>query len=158
MHKKSSPTQNIGWEKAVDEALCFGWIDSTKKTIDEQTFKQYFGKRKPTSTWSRINKIKVADFIEKGLMFPAGLKTIEVAKKNGSWTILDTVEALIIPEDLDRAFQSYSGSKAYFLSLSKSARKILLSWIVMAKRPETRQKRILEVAESAGEGRKPKQF
>lgn len=91
-------------------------------------------------------------------MMEAGYKSIELAKENGSWTILDSVEELIIPEDLERAFELQEGSRAFFLSLSKSVRKMMLAWLVLAKRPETRQKRIDEIVESAAQKRKPKQF
>src|SRR5690606_30549922 len=103
-----------------------------------------------------INKEKVANLIEQGLMTEAGLVSIETAKQNGYWTILDEVEELIIPKDLEIAFEKYKGSKDYFLSLSKSTRKIILSWIVLSKKQETRQKRIDEVVESAEQKFKPK--
>ncbi len=157
-YKKSSKTPNLSWSEAVDQALCFGWIDSVKKTIDKERYIQYFSKRKATSIWSKVNKDKVAHLLEQDLMFPAGLEIIEKAKQNGQWELMDTVEALIIPEDLEEAFKSYPSSKDFFLSLSKSARKGLLAWIIMAKRPETREKRVKEVAACAAEKRKPKQF
>lgn len=96
--------------------------------------------------------------IEQGLMKEAGRKSIEIAKENGSWTILDDVEALVIPADLKAAFANYNGAAEYFDSLSKSAKKILLYWVVSAKRTKTRQQRILEVAKNASEKLKPKQF
>ena len=157
-YKKKSPNHNLGWSEAVDEALCFGWIDSTKRTIDSEKYKQYFSKRKAKSNWSRINKDKVKTLIDQGLMEEEGYKSIEIAKKNDSWTILDEVEALIIPEDLEEELTNYKGSMEYFNSLSKSAKKILLYWVVSAKRRETRQKRILEIAENASKNLKPKQF
>lgn len=148
----------VGWSELVDEALCFGWIDSTRKTIDEASFKQLFSRRKPNSTWSRINKEKVQRLINSKLMTEAGLECIRIAKENGSWIILDTVEDLIIPEDLQEAFKEYVGSEEYFLNLSKSMKKMMLQWIILAKRPETRQKRIVEIVESAVQGKKPKHF
>ena len=157
-HKKKSNKPSIAWSDAVDEALCFGWIDSTRKTIDEFSFMQFFSKRKPNSTWSKINKEKVQKLIDNGLMSQAGLDIIETAKQNGSWTILDEVEELKIPNDLEKAFKKHKGSKDYFLSLSKTVRKMMLQWLVLAKRPETRQKRINEIAEQAGQNKKPKQF
>ncbi|MBB1286383.1 YdeI/OmpD-associated family protein [Flavisolibacter sp. BT320] len=157
-HTKKSGKKSIQWSEAVDVALCFGWIDSKKIKIDEETSHQFFSKRKPNSTWSKINKEKVALLLEKGLLTRAGKETITVAKKNGSWTLLDAVEALVIPEDLERAFQAKQGAKEYFLSLSKSVQKMMLQWIVLAKKPETRQKRIDEIAELAVQKRKPKQF
>lgn len=155
-YTKTSNIPSLSWSEAVDEALCFGWIDSTKKTIDDVSFMQFFTKRKPKSNWSKINKEKAANLTEQGLMTEEGLVSIETAKQNGYWTILDEVEELIIPKDLEIAFEKYKGSKDYFLSLSKSARKIILSWIVLTKQKDTRQKRIDEVAESAGLNLKPK--
>lgn len=155
-YTKKSNIPSLSWSEAVDEALCFGWIDSTRKTIDEFSFMQFFSKRKPKSNWSKINKEKVANLIEQGLMTEAGLVSIETAKQNGYWTILDEVEELLIPKDLEIAFEKYKGSKDYFLSLSKSTRKIILSWIVLTKQQETRQNRIDEVVESAEQNLKPK--
>lgn len=148
-YSKSSTKKSITWSEAVDAALCYGWIDSKKIKIDEETSHQFFSKRKAQSTWSKINKEKVRQLIEQGLMTQAGLDSIEKAKQNGSWTVLDEVEELIIPQDLDEAFNKLEGSKAHFLSLSKSVKKMMLQWLVLAKRPETRQKRITEIIESS---------
>lgn len=154
--KSNLPT--VSWSEMVDEALCFGWIDSTRKTIDECSFMQLFSKRKPRSTWSKINKEKIQRLIDGNLMTAAGYETIRIAKENGSWAILDSVEELVIPDDLDEAFSNHGGAEAYFLSLSKSLKKMLLQWIVLAKRPETRKKRIDEIAELAAQQNIPKQF
>lgn len=157
-YKKKSPSHNLSWSESVDEALCFGWIDSTKRKIDDEKFKQYFSKRKAKSNWSKINKDKVTTLIDQGLMEEEGYKSITIAKENGSWTILDGIEALIIPEDLKKEFANHTGSMEYFDNLSASAKKLLLYWVISAKRKETRQKRILEVAENASNNLKPKQF
>jgi len=157
-YKKKSKKPTLTWSEAVDEALCFGWIDSVKKTIDTEKYKQYFSKRKAKSNWSKINKDKVEILIEQGLMKEEGYKSIEIAKENGSWIILDGVEELEIPEDLKEEFANYKGSMEYFNSLSKSAKKILLYWGISAKRNETREKRIIEIAENASKNQKPKQF
>lgn len=154
-YAKSSQKPSISWSEAVDEALCFGWIDSKRIKIDVETSHQFFSKRKPKSTWSKINKDKVDVLLKKGLMKKPGLDCIKVARENGSWTILDEVEALTIPKDLEKALKKHRGAKAYFLSLSKSARKIMLSSLVLARRPETRQKRIDEIAELAALKKKP---
>ena len=157
-HSKASNLPTVTWREAVDVALCFGWIDSKRIKVDPQTSHQFFTKRKAKSTWSKINKDKVQELIEAGLMTPAGYQSIEIAKQNGSWTILDEVEELIIPNDLQQAFKKHNGAEEYFLSLSKSIRKMMLYWIVSAKRPETRQKRIHEIAFAASQKTKPKQF
>ncbi|MDN3643210.1 YdeI/OmpD-associated family protein [Lutimonas halocynthiae] len=157
-YKKKSPNHNLDWSESVDEALCFGWIDSTKRAIDSEKYKQYFSKRKAKSNWSKINKDKVKTLIDQGLMEEEGFKSIEIAKENGSWIILDGVESLIIPEDLKEEFANHKGSIEYFDTLSKSVKKGLLYWVVSAKRIDTRKKRILEIVENASENLKPKQF
>lgn len=156
--KKSSNLPTITWSEAVDEALCFGWIDSTRRSIDHKRFMQFFSKRKPTSVWSKVNKGNVQRLIDQKLMTQAGLDIIDIAKQNGCWSILDDVEALNLPEDLEEEFKIQPGSKAFFLSLSRSTKKGILQWIVLAKRPETRRQRIIEVTVLATQGLKPKQF
>jgi len=155
-YNKKSELPSITWSDAVDVALCFGWIDSKKVKIDEETSHQFFSKRKPKSTWSKINKAKIEQLIEQGLMTEAGFKSIETAKQNGSWTILDEVEELIIPADLDAEFADKPNAKDFFLGLSKSVRKMILAWLVFAKTPQTRQKRITEIVERAEQELKPK--
>lgn len=157
-YTKASGKNVISWSEAVDQALCFGWIDSKKIKIDKEISHQYFSKRKAKSTWSKINKDKIDRLMAEGLMAPAGLEIIEIAKQNGSWNLLDEVEKLIVPEDLDQALKANPGAEEYFLNLSKSTRKFMLTWILFAKSPETRQKRINEIAELAAKGQKPKQF
>ncbi|WP_310589106.1 YdeI/OmpD-associated family protein [Runella aurantiaca] len=149
---------SITWSEAVDQALCFGWIDSTSKPIDDEKFMQFFCKRKPKSVWSKINKEKVLRLTEAGLMTQAGFESIETAKLNGSWNILDEVEELTIPQDLTDELKMKPVAEEFFLSLSKSVRKSILQWLVLAKRPETRQNRITEIAELAAQKLKPKQF
>ncbi|MBK9257903.1 MAG: YdeI/OmpD-associated family protein [Saprospiraceae bacterium] len=157
-YKKASGIPTISWSDSVDEALCFGWIDSKKIAIDAEKSHQFFSKRKPKSTWSKINKLKVEQLTAEGLMTHAGLESIEIAKQNGSWTILNDVDALVIPPDLESAFRMYPSSKTFFESLSPSIKKMMLYWIISAKQAETRQKRINEIAEMAGQNQKPKQF
>lgn len=157
-YKMSAGVPTLSWSDAVEEALCFGWIDSTRKSIDNQKFMQFFSRRKPGSTWSRVNKEKVEQLIAGKRMTKAGLKSIELAKENGSWNILDEVEADVVPKDLAKAFRAHRGSKEFFTGLSRSVRKMMLQWIALAKRPETRQKRIDEIAMFAAQQKKPKQF
>lgn len=157
-YNKKSNMPSVSWSDAVDEALCFGWIDSTRKSLDNDMFIQFFTKRKPTSVWSKINKEKIERLKQEGLLMPAGLESISIAQQNGTWNILDDVEELEISEDLEMEFNTREGSKEYFLSLSKSVRKSMLQWIKLAKRPETRQKRIVELVEHANRKIRPKQF
>lgn len=157
-YKKHTSKPTLNWSDAVDEALCFGWIDSKAETIDKDSFRQYFCKRKPNSTWSKINKQKIETLTANGLMTQAGFNVIEIAKQNGSWTILDDVEELIIPKELEVAFKKYKKSKEYYSMLSSSKKKILLQWIALAKTDTTKQKRALEIAENASLHQLPSSF
>ncbi|MBO9700090.1 MAG: YdeI/OmpD-associated family protein [Sporocytophaga sp.] len=157
-YKTSTKVPSLTWSEAVDEALCFGWIDSTKKTIDKERYMQYFSKRKPDSTWSKINKDKVARLIQNNLMTKAGLDSINTAKQNGTWDIMQDIEELIIPEDLTIELNKYESSMEFFQSQSKSIKITMMHWVVTAKRIETRKKRIEEIARLAAKGMRPKQF
>lgn len=154
-YNKKSGKKSITWSEAVDGALCFGWIDSKKIKVDEETSHQFFSKRKAQSTWSKINKLKTEQLIEEGLMAEAGYKSIETAKQNGSWTLLDAVEELIVPEDLKAELHNRLEAQDYFEQLSRSVKKAILQWVVLAKRPETRHKRIEEIADCAAQKLKP---
>lgn len=155
-YRKSTGKKTLTWSEAVDMALCFGWIDSKQVKIDDEKSHQFFSKRKAKSVWSKINKEKIDRLSKEGLMTKAGWNSVNIAKKNGSWTILDEVEELIVPEDLEAAFKGKKMAKEYFTSLSKSTRKALLQWLVMAKRAETRQNRITEIVAMAEQKQKPK--
>lgn len=155
-YNKKSGKKSITWTESVEVALCYGWIDSKKIKIDQERTHQFFSKRKANGTWSKINKVKVAELIEKGLMTEAGHQSIAIAKENGSWTILDSVEELAVPEDLEAGLKNNSVASEFFEGLSKSAKKAMLQWLVLAKRPETRQQRVAEIVECAGQKLKPK--
>ena len=157
-HKKNAGIPTVTYSDAVDEALCFGWIDSTRISLGSDQFRQFFCRRKPRSVWSKINKEKVRRLIEDGLMTPAGQACIDNAIQNGSWTILDEAEELIVPADLQKQLRRHAGAVIYFERLSPSAKKAILQWLVLAKRPETRQRRIDEIATLAAQQLKPKQF
>lgn len=154
-YKKKTKIPSFVWEEAVDQALCFGWIDSTARPINDVSYMQLFTKRNPKSAWSKINKLKIEKLTAAGLMTQAGLDSVETAKTNGSWYLLDDVEELMIPEDLQIAFGNYPGSFEFFSNLCKSLRKSILQWIAMAKRLETRQKRIEQIVEKASRNEKP---
>jgi uncharacterized protein YdeI (YjbR/CyaY-like superfamily) len=155
-YAKKSNIPSITWSEAVDVALCFGWIDSKKISIDKETSHQFFSKRKAKSTWSKVNKDKIEVLMEQGLMTEAGFNSIKTAKENGSWTVLDDVEALIVPADLVAALEQNPTAKNFFFNASKSTKKILLYWLTSAKTAETRQKRLTEIIDSAGQNLKPK--
>jgi len=154
-YTKNSTKKSITWSESVDVALCFGWIDSKKIKVDAESSHQFFSRRKAKSTWSKINKQKVQFLIETGQMSAAGYNSIEVAKQNGSWTILDQVEELIVPVDLEAEFLNSPVAMNNFENFSKSSKKAILQWITLAKRPETRYKRIIEVVERDHENLKP---
>jgi uncharacterized protein YdeI (YjbR/CyaY-like superfamily) len=139
----------LDYEAAVEEALCFGWVDSTGGQLDDERSKLYFAPRKPRSVWAASNKARVERLIREGRMAPAGLAAIERAKANGSWEILDAVERLEVPDDLAAALEARPPAAVHFAAFPPSARKMLLSWIAVAVRPETRAARITKVAEAA---------
>ncbi len=139
----------VAYEDAVEEALCFGWIDGQASNIDERRSKQYFAPRKPTSGWAATNKARVERLIAEGRIAPAGLAAIERAKANGSWTLLDDVEQGIIPGDLASALAGHPPAAVNFESFPKSARQAMLAWIAQAKRPETRANRVAEIVTAA---------
>lgn len=153
-HKKSSATPSLTWSEAVDEALCFGWIDSRARPLDATRYQQFFSRRKPNSGWSRVNKEKIERLMAEGRMMPAGLACIEQARQNGSWTLLDEVEELRLPADLELAFGQRPEARVHFLQLSRTTKRNLLLALVLAKRPETRQKRILAILALTEAGRK----
>jgi uncharacterized protein YdeI (YjbR/CyaY-like superfamily) len=147
--KKSSRNDRLAYADAVEEGLCYGWIDSTVRTLDDARYLQLFTPRKPKSTWSRSNKERVERLMSLGLMAEAGLAAIELAKTNGAWTSLDAVEAMEVPPDLAAALKRTKGAAKHFDGFSPSARKGYLHWISQAVRPETRAARIAEVARLA---------
>jgi len=151
-HKKTSDGASPSYEEAVEEALCFGWIDSTVNRLDERRSLQLFAPRKPRSTWSRSNKDRVARLESEGRLAPAGIATIEVAKANGFWTALDAVERLEEPPELAAALDADDAARENWNGFSASSRKAILWWVTSAKRPETRAKRIEQTARMAAKG------
>ncbi len=139
----------LDYEAAIEEALCFGWVDSTGGSFDDDRGKLYFAQRKPRSAWAATNKARVERLIRDGRMAPAGLAAIERARANGSWGLLDSAEQLEVPGDLSAALESRPPAAANFATFAPSARKMMLAWVAVAVRPETRAARIAEVAEAA---------
>ncbi len=144
-YKVSHVRASMRWEEAVKIALCFGWIDSTVKSLGDGKRRQYFCPRKPKSVWSALNKRYIIDLLADNLVHASGLKSIKIAKTNGSWTALDAVEKGIIPEDLKIAFHRNDMAFNNYQNFAPSYRKSYLSWLNQAKRSETRQKRIEEI-------------
>ncbi|AFY46565.1 hypothetical protein Nos7524_0655 [Nostoc sp. PCC 7524] len=155
-YKVNSGKPSIKYSEAVQEALCFGWIDSKVKSLDSDRYMQIFTPRKPKSVWSKLNKQYIAELIGQGLMSEAGLAKITAAKKDGSWNSLDGIEALIIPDDLQQALAANEAANKYFAVFSNSTKKNILFWIESAKRPETRNKRIEQTINSAAQNKSPR--
>lgn len=143
--KVDSGIPSMRWEEAVRVALCYGWIDSTVKKIDEHRRRQYFCPRKPKSVWSKVNKQHIQELTSLGLMHPSGLQAIEIAQANGSWVALDDVENGVIPKDLQLAFDQNPIAFTNFQNFAPGYRKSYLYWLHQAKRTPTRKKRILEI-------------
>lgn len=141
-YKKHTGDHYLPYDAIVEEALCFGWIDSLPRRLDEDRTMLLLSPRKPKSVWSKLNKTRVEMLVAKKLMMPPGKEKIEQAKLDGSWTFLDDVEALIIPNDLASALTVNAKAKEYFENFSASSKKGILQWIKMAKRDQTRRQRI----------------
>lgn len=148
----------VPYERAVEEALCVGWIDATSKTLDDERRMLWFTRRKPGSGWARTNKERIVRLEAEGRMTPAGRAVIDAAKADGSWTLLDDVENLVVPDDLAAAFDRYPGSRAQFDAFPPSARRAILGWIVQAKRQPTRAARLEESARLAAEGKRANEW
>lgn len=153
--KKGGTRTTLTYDQAVEEALTFGWIDSTVNRLDEHRFKQLFTPRRQGGNWAQSNKQRVARLIAEGRMHPAGLAVIEAAKADGSWTQLDEIEAMVMPADLADALADDEVAAAGFEAFPDSARKQLLYWVATARRPETRARRIQATVEAAAAGRYP---
>jgi uncharacterized protein YdeI (YjbR/CyaY-like superfamily) len=144
-YKVENKEASMRWEEAVKVALCFGWIDSTVKSLGNGKRQQYFTPRKPKSVWSALNKRYIKELLAGNLMHESGLNSIEIAKKNGSWTSLDDVENLVIPTELQDAFDKNPTAFTNYKAFSKSYKKSYLYWLNQAKRQATREKRISKI-------------
>ena len=151
-YRASTGKRRLSWEDAVREALCFGWIDSKVKPIDDERYKQIFTPRKPRSVWSKINKQYIAELIEAELMTDAGLRAVDIAKQNGAWSLLEPVDALIVPAELESALQKSKRAREAYEALSKPAKRSMLYSLYSAKREDTRARRLAEaLAELEGD-------
>ena len=144
-YKVTSEYESMRWEEAVQVAICYGWIDSTVKRLDDERRRQMFTPRKDKSVWSKLNKTYIEKLIADNLMHESGLRKIEIAKQNGSWESLDHVENHIMPDDLALAFEQNKTALENYNKFSPSYRKSYLYWLNQAKRAETRKARIAEI-------------
>ncbi|EDX87393.1 hypothetical protein S7335_5102 [Synechococcus sp. PCC 7335] len=153
-YKKHTGDRYLPYDAIVEEALCFGWIDSLPRKLDADRSMLLLSPRQPKSVWSKLNKERVDRLVRDGLMTPAGMKKVERAKADGSWNFLDDVEALQIPDDLSAALAANPTAKQNFEKFSPSGKKGILQWIKMAKRSQTRQQRIEKTVAQAALNKK----
>lgn len=150
--KSATGKAAVPYPEVVEEAICFGWIDSTVNTLDDERGLQLITPRKAKSTWTRLNRRRVADMEAAGLMTDAGRRAVDVAKENGWWTIFDPVEDLIEPEDLVAALDGNAAARNTWDGFPPSARKMMLWWVISAARDDTRARRIATIIEKAAIG------
>ncbi|NEQ51370.1 MAG: hypothetical protein F6K11_14725 [Leptolyngbya sp. SIO3F4] len=150
-YKKHTGSRYLPYDDIVEEALCFGWIDSLPRKLDDDRTMLLLSPRRPKSPWSKLNKDRVTKMLAQNLMTPAGQAKIDQAKADGSWSFLDDVEALIIPEDLATALEANPQAKSYFAAFSPSSKKGILQWIKSAKQTTTRENRIRKTVDLAAQ-------
>lgn len=156
--KKSTGRPRIGYDESVEEALCFGWIDSKPNKLDETRSMLWFASRKAGTGWSRPNKQRIERMLEAGLMHPSGMAKVQEAMADGSWSSLDAIEDLEVPPDLAAALGTYPHAQAHWTAFPRSARRGILEWIHTARKPETRAARIAETARLANENQRANQW
>jgi uncharacterized protein YdeI (YjbR/CyaY-like superfamily) len=154
-YKKGSGGPHVPYAEIVEEALCFGWIDSKGNTVADERSKLLLTPRKAGSGWSRVNKERIERLLASGVMTSAGLARIEAARADGSWSALDDIEAMVVPPDLDAALRADPAATEGWERFAPSVKKQLLAWVTSAKRAETRAKRVAETVAGAREGRNP---
>ena len=153
-YKKASGGPHVSYDDTVREALCFGWVDSQPRKVDDERSARLMTPRKSTSRWSKANKARIPDLEAQGLLAPAGEAAVAAARANGAWSALDDVEALVEPDDLAAALDAVPAARRSWDGFPPSARRGILEWILDAKRPATRQRRIAETVDEAAEGRR----
>lgn len=156
-HKKSK-IASIYYDEAVEEALCFGWIDSVPHKRDYESMYLFFARRKPKSNWSKANRDRAEKMIAEGRMTESGQHMIDLARQTGTWEALVEVQNLVIPDDLAAAFHQNPEAERQFQSFPPSSRRGILEWILNAKKAETRQKRIEETVRLASQGIKANHY
>ena len=155
MWKSKSGRPTVSYEEAVEEALCFGWIDGRTGRVDDERTMVRYSPRRPGSTWARSNKQRIERLEAAGQMTEAGRRVVAAAQADGSWTALDTAEEMLVPDDLAASLAARPGAREHFDAYTASARKMILSWIALAKRPDTRALRIDRAAQGAERGEPP---
>lgn len=152
--KKASGLPSLSYAEAVEEALCFGWIDSHPRKLDADRSQQLYTPRRPRSGWSRVNKERLLRLEAAGLLMPAGRAAIARAKQNGAWESLDAAEAGFVPDDLAEALAANIAAQTNFTAFAPSACKAILTWVLAAKQPATRARRVAETVRLAALGKR----
>lgn len=158
IYKKESKIPSIYYSEAVDEALCFGWIDSLPNKRDDNSYYQFFSKRKAKSNWSKVNKLKVEQLLKENKIMPQGLKMIELAKQTGTWDALNKVDELKIPQEMEELFEKNNQAKINFENFPKSIKRGILEWIYSAKQDSTKLKGITETVVLAEQNIRANQY
>jgi uncharacterized protein YdeI (YjbR/CyaY-like superfamily) len=157
-YKKETGRPRIEYGDAVEEALCFGWVDSKPNKLDAERSLLWFAPRKGGTGWSRPNKERVERMRAAGKMAPAGQAKVDAAVADGTWTLLDDVEDLVVPADLAQALAALPAARAYWDGFPRSTRRGILEWILQAKTASTRAKRVDETARLAAENKRANQW
>jgi uncharacterized protein YdeI (YjbR/CyaY-like superfamily) len=153
--KKASGIESVNHAEALDVAICYGWIDGQRRTLDERFFLQKFTPRGPRSTWSRVNREKALDLIARGRMQPAGLREVDRAKADGRWeAAYEPQSTATVPDDLQQELDANPGAAAFFASLDSRNRYAILYRLQDAKKPETRARRLAQFVAMLVEQRK----
>ena len=158
IYKKESGVPSVYYDEAVNEALCFGWVDSKPNKRDDQSYYQFFSRRNPKSNWSAVNKQKIERLTAEGKMSPAGEEMVRLAHESGTWTALEDVDNLIVPPDLQEAFDQNEVAYTNWQNFPPSTRRGILEWIFNAKRAVTRTKRIIETVTLASKNIRANQY
>ena len=154
-YKKASGVKTVVYAEALDEALCFGWIDSQAKTFDEHSYLQRFGPRKPKSIWSKRNRLHIARLTKESRMAPAGLAQVAAAKKDGRWeSAYDSPKDMVVPDDFLKALSKYKKAEQFFNTLNKTNRYTIAWRLQTAKKLETRERRMKQIIETLKKGEK----
>jgi len=147
--RRATGRTSVSYADAVEEALCVGWIDSSGRNLDDERSIQWFAARRAKSGWARPNKERVARLTAAGLMLPAGLAAVEDSKRSGTWSMLDDVENLVVPDDLAASLAANPPARSRWDAFPPSARRAMLGWLVQARQPQTRARRISAIADKA---------
>jgi len=158
IYHKNATTPSLSYDEAVEEALCFGWIDSKPNKRDQESYFLFFAQRKPKSNWSKANRERAERMIKSNQMTKKGQEMIDLAKKTGTWLALTEVQASILPDDLKKALGKNKIAQQNFEKFPPSSKRIILEWILNAKKEETRLKRITETVDLAAKGIKANHY